>query len=209
MVVVAGAGADALLLGRGDEDCLDQVAVPHRLEKRVREPEREHVLDGVLGEVVIDAEDLLLVERGCELKVELSRGCEVVAERLLDHDPARGIALRRHSGVSDRSKDVGEGLGRRGEVEDRRSAAVDQRLDRCEAGGVLVVELNPFGGRCELAAPARRVDQVAELLLRRAAASRPDDAEPRAVARGQVPQRRQDLASREIARRSEDDEVDH
>ena len=62
LVVVAGARADADVLGRGDLDVVDVVAVPDRLEHVVREPERHHVLDGLLAQVVVDAEDLALAE---------------------------------------------------------------------------------------------------------------------------------------------------
>ena len=58
VVVVAGAAPDADVLGRGDLHVGDVVAVPQRLEHAVREAEREHVLDGLLAEVVVDAEDL-------------------------------------------------------------------------------------------------------------------------------------------------------
>ena len=61
-VVVAGARADAEVLGRGDLDVVDVVAVPHRLEHAVGEPERQQVLDRLLAQVVVDAEDLALVE---------------------------------------------------------------------------------------------------------------------------------------------------
>ena len=50
------------VLGRGDLDVVDVVAVPDRLEQPVGEAEREHVLDGLLAQVVVDAEDLVLVE---------------------------------------------------------------------------------------------------------------------------------------------------
>ena len=62
LVVVAGAGADADVLGGRDLDAVDVVAVPQRLEHAVGEAERQHVLDRLLAEVVVDAEDLGLVE---------------------------------------------------------------------------------------------------------------------------------------------------
>ena len=62
VVVVARARADPDVLGRGDLDVVDVVAVPHRLEQPVGEPERHHVLDGLLAQVVVDAEDLALLE---------------------------------------------------------------------------------------------------------------------------------------------------
>ena len=63
LVVVARARADPDVLGGGDLDVVDEVAVPDRLEHVVGEPERHHVLDGLLAQVVVDAVDLLLAER--------------------------------------------------------------------------------------------------------------------------------------------------
>src|ERR687891_582428 len=60
--VVARARADPEVLGRGDLDVVDVVAVPDRLEHVVREPERHHVLDRLLAQGVVDAEDLALAE---------------------------------------------------------------------------------------------------------------------------------------------------
>ncbi len=61
-LVVAGAPLDPDVLGGGDLDVIDVVAVPDRLEQGVGEPQRHQVLDGLLAEVVIDPEDLRLVE---------------------------------------------------------------------------------------------------------------------------------------------------
>ena len=56
-VVVAGAPADADVLGHRDLHVVDVVGVPHRLEELVGEAQGEEVLDGLLAEVVVDAED--------------------------------------------------------------------------------------------------------------------------------------------------------
>ena len=185
-VVIPGAESDAFLFGGGDEDALDEVAVPDRLEQRVGEAKREHVLDGVLGEVMVDAEDLLFLERRRKLGVELARRRKVVSERLLDDDPARLIPLGGHSGLTNRTEDVGEGLRRRGEVEDRRRRTVQHRLHRREAGWVPIVELHPLRSRRQLWASARLVHDVAKLLLRRVAATCADDSQRAPVARRQV-----------------------
>ena len=77
-VVVARADADADVLGRGDLDVVDVVAVPERLEQPVGEAERQDVLDGLLAQVVVDAEDLALVEDAQHAAVELLGLREVV-----------------------------------------------------------------------------------------------------------------------------------
>ena len=56
-VVVPGPAADADVLGHRDLDVVHVAAVPDRLEQRVGEPQREDVLDRLLAQVVVDAED--------------------------------------------------------------------------------------------------------------------------------------------------------
>ena len=73
LLVVAGAPLDADRLGDGDLHVVDELPVPDRLEDAVGEPQRQHVLDGLLAEVVVDAEDLVLVEVLLEPSVQLAR----------------------------------------------------------------------------------------------------------------------------------------
>ena len=92
-VVVAGAAADADVLGHGDLHVVDVVGVPDRLEHLVGEAQRQQVLDRLLAEVVVDPEDRVRREDALDDVVELARALEVVAERLLDDDPApRAVA---------------------------------------------------------------------------------------------------------------------
>ena len=96
-VVVAGARAHAEVLGGGDLHVVDEVAVPDRLEQPVGEPQRHHVLDRLLAEVVVDPEDLLLAQHAQHGLVQLERLGEVRADRLLDHHAhlgARPCSLR-------------------------------------------------------------------------------------------------------------------
>ena len=88
LLVEAGAAPDADVLGHRDLHGVDVVGVPDRLEQRVGEPQRQQVLDRLLAEVVVDAEDVLRGEDRVDERVELLRRLEVVAERLLDDDPA-------------------------------------------------------------------------------------------------------------------------
>ena len=73
LVVEAGAGTDPDVLGGSDLDGVDVVAVPQRLEHAVGEAKRHHVLDRLLAQVVVDAEDLRLLEHVEHLAVELER----------------------------------------------------------------------------------------------------------------------------------------
>ena len=89
-VVEVAAILDAEALGHRDLDAREVVAVPDRLEHRVREPQVEDLLQAHLPEVVVDPVELRLVDVLVQLGGERARGGEVVAERLLDDD-ARGL----------------------------------------------------------------------------------------------------------------------
>ncbi len=88
-VVEVAAVGDVEVLAHRDLHRRDELPVPDRLEDRVREAEVEDVLDRHLPEEVVDAVQLRLVDEGVQLGVQLARGREVVAERLLDDDSAR------------------------------------------------------------------------------------------------------------------------
>ena len=91
--VERAAALDAEVLGHGDLDALDVVAVPDRLEERVGEAEEEQVLHRPLAEIVVDPEDRLFVEVAQQDRVQLPRRREVPAERLLDDDPGAHVAV--------------------------------------------------------------------------------------------------------------------
>ena len=76
---------DADLLGDGDLHVVDVLAVPERLEEAVREAEDEEVLDRLLAEVVIDAEDLRLGERAAR--------CESFSSRALARSWPNGFSM--------------------------------------------------------------------------------------------------------------------
>ena len=94
-VVVAGAAADADVLGHRDLHVVDVVAVPDRLVQLVGEAQRQDVLHRLLAEVVVDAEDRVGGERHLERLVQRPRRGEVAAERLLDDDAAPAVLVRR------------------------------------------------------------------------------------------------------------------
>ena len=116
-VVVAGAGADPEVLGGGDLDVVDVVAVPQRLEHPVGEAERHDVLDRLLAQVVVDAEDLLLVEDRQHLAVELHGLLERRPERLLDDHPHVGALDPVQALLAELADDHREERRRRREVE--------------------------------------------------------------------------------------------
>ena len=117
-VVVAGPAADADVLGHGDLHVVDVVGVPDRLEQRVGEAQRQDVLDGLLAEVVVDAEDRPRVEDLADDVVQLPGAGQVVAERLLDDHPAPGaLGSVGQAVLLELLDDVGEELRRDRQVE--------------------------------------------------------------------------------------------
>ena len=92
-VVVPGPAADADVLGHRDLHVVDVAAVPDRLVQRVGEPQRQHVLDGFLAQVVVDPEHRVRREHGAQRLVQRAGTGQVVTERLLDHHPAPGPRL--------------------------------------------------------------------------------------------------------------------
>ena len=118
-VVEAGPGADADVLGHGDLHRVDVLGVPHRLEQGVGEAQRQDVLDRLLAQVVVDAEDVLRGEHVVDQVVELLGRGQVVAERLLHHDPppAAGLVVVGHAGALQLLEHGRERRRRDGQVE--------------------------------------------------------------------------------------------
>ena len=87
-VVERATALDADRLGHRDLHAAHVAAVPDRFDQRVGEAEHEEVLDRLLAEVVVDAEDVLLGEHLVQHDVELVGGAEVTPEGLLDDDPS-------------------------------------------------------------------------------------------------------------------------
>src|SRR5207249_4225645 len=100
-----------------------------RLENPVREAKREHVLDRLLAEVVVDPEDLLLAKVLEQRRRQPLRGFEVVAERLLDHQPCPALVV---APLFECLDDGGIGRRRHREIED---AVPAELLVRQVAGG--------------------------------------------------------------------------
>ena len=59
-------------LGHGDLHVVDIVAVPQRLKDGVGKAEGQDILDRLLAQIVVDAVDLVLVEHGVDLLVEVA-----------------------------------------------------------------------------------------------------------------------------------------
>ena len=162
LLVVGRAMLDAQRLGGGDLHVVDVAAVPDRLEDAVGEAQHQQVLHGLLGQVVVDAVDLPLVEdaprRSSLSSRALSRSWPNGFSMTMRVQPGTGspwrvLARRRRRGAPARRRPAartmtGNWLRRRRQVEHAvaaRAAAlvelVEQRRQAPEALGV--VELRP------------------------------------------------------------------
>ncbi len=76
-VVEGAAPADGDGLGDGDLHMVDMLALPDRLEQAVGETQHQNVLHRLLAEIMVDAENLVLVEHLAQFGIELHRRGEV------------------------------------------------------------------------------------------------------------------------------------
>ena len=129
LVVERAAVLDAEVLGHGDLDRLDILPPPQRLEPGVGEAHIFDVLDGLLAQVVVDAQDLILANDRQQSVIELNGGVEAGAERLLDRHSAPGREVRGTQLLDD------------GPEEGRRDLKVEERMLRAlHMGGQSGVE---------------------------------------------------------------------
>ena len=221
LFVEGAASLDAELLGHGDLDLTDAIAVPQRLEEGVAESEGQEVLDGLLAQVVIKAIDALLVEEAVNLRVERLGGGQVVSEGLLDHQ-SRPALRNVQSGVAERLDGREESRGGKREVEDAvlvevvlRLEGLDAGLERPVGGGRGVAQRlevhvirEPLVdlGRVVSRGEQGRAERIAELLIVEGGPCDAQDQGPslgRAVA-VQVEERGQHLAVGQVSRGAED-----
>ena len=211
-VVERAAALDAEVLGERDLDRLDVLPAPHRLEEGVREAEVHDVLHRLLAQEVVDPEDPLLGEDRGQARVELPRGVEVGAERLLDHEPR----VLRERGGREPFGNRPEVVGRDREVEHRRLRFPERLLDP-------LVELRVGGVAADVGQPPeeilehvlvdvvdRLLDRVACQLPQLVLAERPPpDGHHRArevLLLGEAVERGQRHPAREVAGDAEHDE---
>ena len=147
LLVVRAALLDPDRFTGGDLHLIHEAAIPDGLEDAVGEAQYQQVLDCFLGQVVVDAVDLLLAERFDDGAVELDRRGEIAAEGLLHHDPrparhrhALGVvpirgAAAGEPGGTEPAHDHRELLGRRRQIEEAIPAGAALRVDLVQRGG--------------------------------------------------------------------------
>ncbi len=147
IVVIAPAALHPHRLADGDLHVLDGDLVPQRLEQGVGEAQGQEVLDRLLAQIVVDAEDLALAESAAEGVVDHLAGGQVAADRLFhDHPAARldqtGFAQMGADGVIE--------AGRGGQIEDGLAGAAEQVGEILEGLRLLGVEGMVVEPRAEL-----------------------------------------------------------
>src|SRR5687767_8966751 len=94
LIVEAAAAGDVEFLRHRDLYEVDVIAIPDRLEKRIREPEVQQVLHRLLAEEMIDAKNVLFREISAQRGIQRLRGRQVASERFFNDDARAGDATR-------------------------------------------------------------------------------------------------------------------
>ena len=210
-VVETAASFDTDGLAHGDLHASHVVAVPHRLQQGVGEPEDQEVFHALLAEVVVDAEDPLLGKHGVQGRVELDGAAKVATERLLDHDAAALVEADRRQRLGDRREH--RGRNRHVEHGDLARVLVERAQQRVPRIGIAVIALDqvePLHHRLDdigvgvgLGLEDGFASIFAERLVGPVAAGDADDRDVQLAVALQVIQRGEQLSLGEIARGSE------
>ena len=137
-VVEAPAVLDVESFRHGDLDAANIMAVPERLEHRVGEPRIEDVLNRLLAQIVVDAEDRILGKMLEQGLVERLRRLAIAPERLL-HDEAR---VDVETALGERGDDDAKQAWRNREVVQRPFCAAKRLLQMREGLRIVVVPVD-------------------------------------------------------------------
>jgi hypothetical protein len=122
LVVIVPAVADLLGLGDGDLHVVDRVAVPQGLEQHVGEAQGGQILDRLLAQIVVDAEDLALVDHGGDGGVGDLGALQVATQRLFQDQACVGTG---QAGGLQRLAGRAVETGRQREEDDQRAVRAD------------------------------------------------------------------------------------
>src|SRR6267142_6421206 len=86
LIVERSSALNSEVFRHGNLHALDLIAVPERLQQRVLEAEENHIMHRPLAQIMIDAEDVLLVEIAKQNLVKRLRRCEVVTKGFFNDD---------------------------------------------------------------------------------------------------------------------------
>ena len=149
IVIRTSPAGHAHFLGHGDLHRGNVPPVPDRFEDRVPQAEGQDVLDRFLAEVMVDPIDLVLTQHPRDVTIESAGTLEVVAERLLDDNPAPGAFLVLgidQAGLAELFDDRREELGGDGEIEQPVSVRSVGMVERVELFFEMFVALGVIKG---------------------------------------------------------------
>src|SRR5262249_51501694 len=86
LIIKRSPALDTELFGHRDLHTPDVIAVPERLDKRVREAKDQQVIYRSLAQIVVNAKDISFVEGAKQNLVQLPCGFKITSERLFDDD---------------------------------------------------------------------------------------------------------------------------
>ena len=187
------------------------LVIPAGFDQRVGEAEVDEVLDRLLAEIVVDAEDGLLGKVGVERAVQLLGRGEVAAERLLDDDAGVLDAARFRQPFDD----GGEHAGRNDQVVQRPLGGAEglAQLRKRRRVAVIAVDVIQQGAKLRV---RRRVQAAVlfeavlgprfELIERPFGPTHADDRHVEMAAPDHRLQGRKDLLVRQVAGGAEEDE---
>src|SRR5208282_1762317 len=138
LIVEAAAALDAEILRHSDLHALDVVAVPERLHEGVGEAEDDHVVYRTLPQVMINSENRGFIELPEKDLIQMSRGLQIVTERLLNDDAGVGRAAAMRQLFEHRF----EHGGRDGKIVRRPLRRFQLPAQRLERFGILVVSIH-------------------------------------------------------------------
>src|SRR6185503_3298646 len=103
LVVIIAPALQADRLGYRDLDMVDVRAVPQRLEHRIGEAQRQQVLNCLLAQIMVDAENAVFGEMRRNRVVDFAAGFEIGPQRLLEgHPHGRASEPRRRQSIDGR-----------------------------------------------------------------------------------------------------------
>src|SRR3954447_3365819 len=94
LIVKSSSPLDAEVLCHGDLNALDIVAIPERLNKRVREAKDQQVIHRPLAQVMVDSKDISFVEVVKQNLVQFCCGFKIMSERCFNDDTGSFGAAR-------------------------------------------------------------------------------------------------------------------
>src|ERR1700730_4255148 len=139
LIVERAAALHAKVFGHGDLHALHIVPIPKRFQQRISEAEEQHVMHGLLSQIMVDAEDSVFVEGAEQNAVEPLCTDKVRPERLL-HNDAR--CLRNTAGLPKLLHDGGEQRWRNRQIERRLPRRTECLADCLEGGGIVIITVD-------------------------------------------------------------------